>query len=211
MKILAIGSSSELSNLVLKKLKKNKLFLITSKKKDKSIFIKNYKEKNITDLCVKLKKKKLKFDRVIFFNGYQKLSTIKFFDLRLYNKINFINLIVPLIFTSNLINNDLIAKRGSFLYIGSIASKLNEIGNAYYSISKNSLERAIKILQIENKNFRFNVLSLGLIKNKMALRLLARLPKKYNKKFLNQKKLIKYFLKLIKSNSINGKIVKYHG
>ena len=56
----------------------------------------------------KIDKKKFKFDSIIFFNGYQKFSTLSFFDSKLFSKIIKINFIIPLKILSLILKKNLL-------------------------------------------------------------------------------------------------------
>ena len=75
MNLLIVGSSSEIATELidkLKKLKKIKIFTLSRKKNSlkNHYFFKEYNEKNFVNFKKKLKE--IKFDKIIFFNGYQK-------------------------------------------------------------------------------------------------------------------------------------------
>ena len=86
-----------------------------------------------------------------------------------------------------------------------IAAESSKIGNAYYSLSKNCLNLAAKIIGREQKKrgIRVNVISLGLVKNKMGISTL--LNKKNSKNYLNDKKYIKQILSILKDKKLNLK------
>ena len=157
--------------------------------------------------------KNKKFDTVVFFNGFHKSSTLSFFDKKIFDKIIKINITVPMQITSEFIKKDLLNKSCSIIYMGSVASELNEIGNAYYSMAKSLLLKCIKILSKEQKKkYRFNIFSLGLVKNKMSENLIKNTLGFYgNKKFVNDKILINKFKKLINNKKINNSIIKEYG
>ena len=100
------------------------------------------------------------------------------------------------------IDNDILEKNGSIFFISSIASKNNQKGNAYYSISKKALELSAKILGEEQKlrKVRVNIINLGLVKNKMGLSTLKYLPKnKVEKaKFITKNKIVLSFKNILK-------------
>ena len=83
------------------------------------------------------------------------------------------------------------------------------IGNAYYAISKNSLNFSCKVLSLEQKKrgVRFNTISFGLIKNRMGYNLLNKLPiiKKNQISFSNIVKIKKEMSKILNSKKFNGK------
>lgn len=213
MKILFVGSSSNICQIILKKLKLKNIFLLGQSNFKTNFHITAYTEKNIENVCKKILKRKIKFDRVVFFNGFQQLSTFTYINTKLFNKIYNINVVVPIIFISNLKKFNLLKNNSSFLFIGSVASQLNEIGNSYYSLAKHTLERCIMLLKKEMKNYRFNILSLGLVKNKMSKKLINRLPVNFevDNIYLDEEKIVKKFRDILLNNRINGKIIKYYG
>jgi short-subunit dehydrogenase len=214
MKLLFVGSSSSISQIIEKNLKRKVVTISTKKKKSKNHFtLKSYSSKDISILVNKLKLKNEKFDTVVFFNGFHRSSTLSFFDKKIFNKIIKINITVPMQITSEFIKKDLLNKTCSIIYIGSIAAELNEIGNAYYSMAKSLLPKCIRILSKEQKKkYRFNILSLGLVKNKMSKNLIKNTLGFYNnKKFVNIKILINKFKKIIDNKKINGSIIKEYG
>ena len=91
-----------------------------------------------------------------------------------------------------------------------MAASEDLIGNAVYSISKNAINLSAKILSNEQKrrNIRVNVISLGLIKNSMGLKVkkLTNTDKKYISLNVVAKK-IKNILKNKKMNKKNIKIL----
>ena len=79
-----------------------------------------------------------------------------------------------------LFKSDLLKKNSSTIFVSSIASELNEVGNAYYSLAKTLLNRSIRILNEEQKKkHRFNVISLGIVKNKMSKNMIHNFPGKF--------------------------------
>lgn len=215
MKLLFVGSSSSISELIKSNLRREIVTISSKQIKSKNHFIlKNYSSKNISILINNLKKKGAGgFDTVVFFNGFHKRSTLSFFDKKLFNKIIKINITVPMQITSELIKKKLLNEGCSIIYIGSIAAELNEIGNAYYSIAKSLLPKCIEILGKEQKKkYRFNIFSLGLVRNKMSENLIKNTVGIYNnKKFVNNKLLITKFKKIIYNKKINGAIIKEYG
>lgn len=215
MKILFVGSSSLIAQLIEKKLGHNIYCISRSKSQKKNaVYTKNYNQDIFLKSLTIFKKKKIKFDVVVFFNGYHKSTIISYFNKKLFNKIININLITPLELTSLMIKNDFLNLGCSVVFIGSIAAELNEIGNAYYSMAKCLLEKSINLLSREQKkNYRFNVLSLGLVKNKTSENLIKNLPSNYKNKnkFVNEKLLIKKFKYLFENRKIKNKVIKLHG
>ena len=166
MKILLVGSSSQISEKIKKKLKFNFFGISTSKLKAKKIFnINSYNKTNINKAIAYFKNKNLFFDAVIFFNGFHKSSLYTFFNEELFNQIIKKNFTIPLRINSLLITNKLLKKNCSIIFVGSIASELDEIGNAYYSSAKSMLEKAMNIpspnTSVAGSQFFFPVRSTG--------------------------------------------------
>ncbi len=217
MNLLIVGSSSEIASELEKALKRNKkikIWTVSRKKnfKKNHITIREYTEINFNKLAKKFNK--IKFDRVIFFNGYQKFSILTLFNNKLFNKIIKINCTIPLKFWSFLFKSDLLKKNSATIFVSSIASELNEVGNAYYSLAKTLLNRSIRILNEEQKKkHRFNVISLGIVKNKMSKNMIHNFPGKFKNKnsFIDINKMINGFKKIILSDTIKNSIINIHG
>jgi hypothetical protein len=74
--------------------------------------------------------------------------------------------------------------------------------------------KSINLLSNEQKKkYRFNIFSLGLVKNKMSEKLIKNIPGffKNKDKFINEKTMIKKFKQLINNKKINNSIIKVHG
>ena len=98
--------------------------------------------------------------------------------------------------------------------MSSLAAELNEVGNAYYSLAKSILNKSIKILNKEQKNkHRFNILSLGMVNNKLLQKTIKNFPGKFKNidSFIDSKKMIKNFKKIIFNKNLNNSIIKIHG
>ena len=215
MNVLFIGSSSFIAGLLKKKIKNNIFCITSSKEKSKNTFnIKSYDEKSILLALNFFKKKNIFFDSIIHFNGFHKMSLLSFFNEKLFDEIIKKNFTIPMRINSLIIKNHLLRKNCSIILISSIAAELNEIGNAYYSLAKTLLNKSINILSNEQKNkYRFNAISLGLVKNKLSNELIKNLPSNYkNKKnFVKNETIIKNLENLLNNKKINNKIIKIHG
>lgn len=217
MNLLVVGSSSEISiELIekLKKIKRIKIFTLSRKKSSRirHFSIKEYNEKNLISLKKKLKK--TKFDKIIFFNGYQKFSVLSFFNIQLINKIFKINFLIPLQIWSFLYKNQMLKNNSASIFVGSIAAELNEVGNAYYSLAKTLLNKSICILNEEQKRkHSFYLISLGMVKNKMSKKMINNFPGKFKNldSFINTEVMINIFKKIILSKKLDKPIIKIHG
>ena len=99
MNLLIVGSSSEIAIELIKKIKKLKQIKIYTLSRKKSslrnhYYIKDYNERNLINFKKNLKE--IKFDKIIFFNGYQKFSVLSFINIKLINKIFKINFLINL-------------------------------------------------------------------------------------------------------------------
>ena len=217
MNLLIVGSSSEIATELidkLKKLKKIKIFTLSRKKNSlkNHYFFKEYNEKNFVNFKKKLKE--IKFDKIIFFNGYQKFSVLSFINIQLMNKIFKINYVIPIQIWSFLYKNQMLKNNSSCIFVGSIAAELNEVGNAYYSLTKTLLNKSFNILnQEQKKKHNFYLISLGMVKNKMSKKMIDNFPGKFKNlnSFIDTKIMINIFKKIILSKKLHKPIIKIHG
>ena len=124
-----------------------------------------------------------------------------------------INFKIPIAVATLSINKKILNPNGGIFFISSIAAETSQMGNAFYSIAKNSLNFAAEILGKEQKKrrIRINTISLGLIKNKMGKSVLGVKLKNKNSFYLNDNKFTKQIIKIIKNKKINLKkiIIKW--
>ena len=80
------------------------------------------------------------------------------------------NLKIPLLAAHLFLKNKVLSKGASIYFISSIAAETNKTGNAYYSIAKNGLNFAAKILGNEQikRGVRVNVITLGIVNNAVS-------------------------------------------
>lgn len=210
MNILFVGASSEIASNVSKKLNFN-IYGISRKKnsKYKKIFlIKDYNKSKIHSLINKID---VKFDNVFIFNGKYNQSLLKFFDIKEFNNTLNANFFIPILIINRLISMNKIREKSSINFISSEASSKPDLGNAYYSISKNVVNFAVKILskEYEKKGIRFNSISLGFVKTKFATDILGNYLKKHQSKIMSKqgKKFVSIgdIAKIIKKICLNKK------
>jgi len=213
-KILFCGGGSDLALNLAKNLKSYDILNISRKTNriyKKNILIKNYSGK---ELKKKLSKLKEKFDFVIIFNGIFNFSVLSSFNEKNFIDIMKSNVITPLNIVNKIIANNLLKKKSNIFFLSSNASIKPEIGNAYYAISKNILNFSSKILNKENKkrNFRFNIISLGIVDNRMGLeakKLTDFRKNKLSKPDISSKKNLIIYVKQILQNPKKIKFLKY--
>jgi 3-oxoacyl-[acyl-carrier protein] reductase len=214
MNILFVGASSEIASNVSKKLNFN-IYGISRKKnsKYKKIYlIKDYNKSKINSL---IKKIDVKFDNVFIFNGKYNQSLLKFFDIKEFNSTLNANFFIPIIIINKLISMNKIREKSSINFISSEASSKPDLGNAYYSISKNVVNFSVKILskEYEKKGIRFNSISLGFVKTKFATNILenylkkhqSKIMSKHGKKFVSIGDIVKIIKKICLNKKFNGR------
>lgn len=203
MKNLFFGGSSQIAKSLAKKL--NSVENIGRSKCNiykKNYIVKDYNKKNIDKILQKVENK---YDNILIFNGLFSISFLSSFNEKLFNFVFDKNFKIPMIISSSVIKKRLLNHKGSIILFSSIAANSYDSGNAYYSISKNALNFAGKILSREQKKrgVRINVLSLGIVDNKMG-----KAAKKISKNkiiiYRNNKYLNK-IVNILKNKKINGK------
>ena len=205
MQNLFIGGSSEIAKKIAKKL----ISVENISRKKSSIYSKNYLVKNYSskNLQLILKKINKKFDNIVIFNGYFSNSFITNYNEKDFNNSFNINFKIPIAVATLSINKKILNTNGGIFFISSIAAETSQMGNAFYSIAKNSLNFAAEILGKEQKKrgIRINTISLGLIKNKMGKSVLGVKLKNKNSFYLNDNKFTKQIIRIIKNKKINLK------
>jgi len=208
MKNLHFGGSSDIALKIAKHIKNTDA--VSSKKIDKG-YIKVFKIKNynFSNICKLEKKITEKYDNILIFNGSYSSSFLSMFDRKKFiNDFN-INFLIPMEISTFVIQKNILKKNGAIYFISSIAAGEDKIGNASYSISKNALNFSSKILSNEQKkrNIRVNSITLGLIENKMGIK--VKKITNTNKKFMSLNKVMKKFKIILKDKNINKKIIKF--
>lgn len=209
MNNLFFGGSSNIAKNISKKLKNTDA--ISTKKISncykKAFKINNYQKKSIDNL---LKNINVEYDNILIFNGIYSSSLLSFFSKKEFLKSIHVNFILPLEIASSIINSRVLKKNGSIFFISSIASKEDLIGNAYYSISKNALNFASKILSNEQKkrHIRINTILLGLVNNSMGRK--AKKLTNSKKNYIKDKRLIADFKKILSNKTFNKKTIKIY-
>ena len=91
-----------------------------------------------------------------------------------------VNFKIPIIVINQILKNKKYTEDFSICFIGSIASQVNEIGNAYYGLSKLMLAHSAKVLakELKQKQIRFNCLNIGLVETQMTKNILKKIPEK---------------------------------
>jgi short-subunit dehydrogenase len=207
MKNLHFGGSSDIALKLTKHIKNTDA--VSSKKIDKK-YKKIFKIKNYNFLNINKLKKEItgKYDNILIFNGLYSSSFLSMFDRKKFINDFEINFLIPIEISTFVIQNNILKKNGAIYFISSIAANEDKIGNASYSISKNALNFSSKILSNEQKkrNIRVNSIALGLIDNKMGIK--VKKITNSNKKFMSVNKVIKKIKIILKDKNINKKIIK---
>ena len=209
-KILFVGGGSEIAIKILRKLQKMNIHNLSRKKNrlyKENFIVKSYSNSNLDK---KLKSINYHFDVVFIFNGSFEFSTLSFFNEKKFLNMLNINLLVPIRIINKLIQNKLLKKNSKVFFLSSKAASHAEIGNAYYSISKNSLNFVSKIFNKENKKrkIKFITITAGIIDSKMGTKVkqLINLDKKKSMFSLNTS--INNLVKFVKASIENKKTIK---
>lgn len=208
MSNLFFGGSSDLAKKIASNFKNTDS--VTSGKScnyyRKNFKIKNYHKKN--EIKKILKKIDTQYNNIVIFNGIYSSSFLTNFNKKEFLKVFNINYTIPIEIASILIQNKIVKKNGSIIFISSIAADEELIGNAYYSISKHALNFSSKILSNEQRlrGIRINTVSIGLVKNSMGLS--AKNLSNTKKKFISINNIVKKFKILLNNSKINCKNIK---
>lgn len=167
--------------------------------------IKNYNVSNLNKLQKKITEK---YDNILIFNGFYSLYFLSMFKCKSFLKDFKINFLIPMEISAFVIQNNILKKNGAIYFISSIVANEDIIGNASYSISKNTLNFSAKILSNEQnrRNIRINTISLGLIENDMGLK--VKKMTKTNKKFTSIKDVVKKIKIILKDKKVNKENIK---
>ena len=205
MKILFFGGSSDIAIKLAKKIK-NVENISRSKSKiyKKNYLLKKYTQNNIQNAIKRINKK---FDNMLIFNGSFSSSFLTNYIEKDFEKIFNQNFKVPLLIAKQSLEGKILNKGASIYFISSIAAESHESGNAYYSISKNCLNFAAKILGNEQKNrgIRVNVISLGPVNNEMGKKAININLNKIKKHDYKDDSYLKKIIKIIKNKKTNLK------
>lgn len=218
MNILISGASSEIAVKVVNQLKGYDLFGISrSENKNLEKYKKFLQLVDYTDIELKSALSKIEknsINSLIIFNGFHKTSMLSNFNSNLFDKILDINLKKPLMIANQVLKNKIYKEKFSIVFIGSVSSMVNDIGNAYYSLAKSALINSTKILakELKNKDIRVNCINIGMVETDMSEKLLRVLPKdlqsqvlsRQNNKFVEISDITSMLISLINNNSING-------
>ena len=207
MKNLFFGGSS---NIALKLSNKLKNTDAISTKKVVNSYRKFFKIENYTSTNLNKLEKRFdrKYENILIFNGLYSSSFLSIFDNKTFMRDFEINFLIPMKISNFILQKNLLKKNGAIYFISSIAAHEDLIGNANYSISKNALNFSAKILSNEQKKrgLRINTITLGLIKNKMGIKVKKITNTK--KKFQSINEVINQIRNILKNKKINKKNIK---
>lgn len=167
--------------------------------------IENYNSTNLNKLEKRFDRK---YENILIFNGLYSSSFLSIFDNKTFMRDFEINFLIPMKISTFILQKNLLKKNGAIYFISSIAANEDLIGNANYSISKNALNFSAKILSNEQKKrgLRVNTITLGLIKNKMGIK--VKRITNTEKKFQSINEVIDKIRNILKNKKINKKNIK---
>jgi NAD(P)-dependent dehydrogenase (short-subunit alcohol dehydrogenase family) len=113
----------------------------------------------------------LPLDGIVHSAGIVQLLPIKFFDLKILNKIRSVNYDSILLIISKLLKMKKINKRASIIFISSIAGEMGMKGNSIYSSTKAALNSSTKVLaaELSSQFIRVNSIAPGQVETNLTV------------------------------------------
>jgi short-subunit dehydrogenase len=184
MNILISGATSEIALKVIESMQGYNFYGLTRDKNlnsnlyNKLWGIDNYNSLELKNLFNQIEN--ISFDGLILFNGFQSPSLLSSFREKNFDEAININFKIPMIVINEVLKSKKYTENFNVCLIGSIASQVNEVGNAYYGLSKKILEHSTKILakELKQKKVRVNCLNIGLVETQMSQNILKKIPEK---------------------------------
>ena len=192
MNILISGATSEIALKVIENMEGFNFYGFTRDKDLKSSSynqlwkINNYNSSELKSLFDQIEN--ITFDGLIVFNGFQSPSLLSNFRENNFDEVININFKIPIIVTNQMLKSKKYTDNFNICFVGSIASQVNEIGNAYYGLSKQMLTHSAKILakELKQKQVRVNCLNIGLVETQMSKNILKKMPEKNRVELLSK-------------------------
>ena len=184
MNILISGATSEIALKVIENMQEYTFYGLTRDKNLNSNLynqlwsVDNYNSLELKNLFDQIEN--ISFDGLILFNGFQSPSLLSSFREKNFDEAININFKIPMIVINEVLKSKKYTESFNVCLIGSIASQVNEVGNAYYGLSKKILEHSTKILakELKQKKVRVNCLNIGLVETQMSQNILKKVPEK---------------------------------
>ena len=184
MNILISGATSEIALKVIESMQGHTFYGLTRHKNlnsnlyNKLWSIDDYNSLELKNLFAQIEN--VSFDGLILFNGFQSPSLLSSFREKNFDEAININFKIPMIVINEVLKSKKYTENFNVCLIGSIASQVNEVGNAYYGLSKKILEHSTKILakELKQKKIRVNCLNIGLVETQMSQNILKKIPEK---------------------------------
>lgn len=184
MNILISGATSEIALKVIENMQEYTFYGLTRDKNLNSNLynqlwsVDNYNSLELKNLFDQIEN--ISFDGLILFNGFQSPSLLSSFREKNFDETININFKIPMIVINEVLKSKKYTENFNVCLIGSIASQVNEVGNAYYGLSKKILEHSTKILakELKQKKVRVNCLNIGLVETQMSQNILKKIPEK---------------------------------
>lgn len=117
-----------------------------------------------------IEKINLPFDGIVHSAGIVQLLPIKFFDLKILNKVRKVNYDSILLIISKLLKIKKINKGASIIFISSIAGEMGMKGNSIYSSTKAALNSTTKVLasELSSQLIRVNSIAPGQVETSLT-------------------------------------------
>ncbi len=218
MNILISGATSEIALKVIENMQGYTFYGLSRGKDlnsnlyDQLWSIDNYNSSELKHVFGQIEN--ISFDGIILFNGFQSPSLLSNFREKNFDEAININFKTPMIVINELIKSKKYSENFNICLVGSIASQVNEVGNAYYGLSKKMLAHSAKILakELKQKTIRVNCLNIGLVETQMSQNILKKIPEKnrtellakQGNKYVEIQQIVSSIETLLLNKAING-------
>jgi NAD(P)-dependent dehydrogenase (short-subunit alcohol dehydrogenase family) len=130
----------------------------------------SYDLENLENINLLIEKINSPIDGIVHSAGIVQLLPIKFFDLKLMNKIRTINYDSIILIISKLLKAKKINQSASLVLISSIAANNGMKGNLIYSSTKAALNSSVQVLasELSNSKIRVNTVAPGQVESSMT-------------------------------------------
>lgn len=169
---------------------------------NKSLEIDLESEESIQEFC---KKNDLLFDAILFFQGVNPSKNTKETSAAHFNRMLAVNLSGPALLMKQI--HSQLNENAMMLFLSSVASRKGSYDPAY-AAAKAGLEGLMQSFANEFKQYRFNIISLGLVEgspvfNQMTPDFRARHFERMNNQFVQPRNVASMILELLSNSSIN--------
>ena len=209
--ILVVGSSGFIGTSLIKNLDLDRFNVYTANRKDGDIRIDFEAIDTISQLNLD---KKLKFDAILFLQGINPSKGILDINYEHFQRMLHVHVVGPTLFIQKLHQN--LNENCLILFMSSIAAKKGSYDPSY-AAAKSALQGLVKSLANAFSNYRFNLLSLGLVKDSPVYQQMTpdfrdkHSSRMYRQSFIKIENVISMILELINNDNLNKVVIDLDG